>query len=277
MLKKVRKRFTYANLAATLALVFAMSGGAYAANHYLISSTKQISPKVLKALKGASGAKGANGVNGIPGPTGPAGSAGPGGPQGSQGPQGPAGGSGQSVTSTALAKGSAGCKEGGSEFTSASGKTTACNGKEGATGKEGSPWTAGGTLPKGSTETGAWVIESTATKKEEFRATAISFSIPLEKEPPNFAFGGAGKPTPEHCSGNVEKPGAESGYLCIFESEPTGFLELVHKGGLTFALATGPHGTTNPGTTGSELIFTTNEPKTAGEEVSAEGTFAVTG
>jgi hypothetical protein len=28
----------------TIALVFAMSGGAYAANHFLITSTKQISP-----------------------------------------------------------------------------------------------------------------------------------------------------------------------------------------------------------------------------------------
>ena len=44
---------TYANVAATLALVFAMSGGAPAANHYLITSTNQISPKVLKELKKA--------------------------------------------------------------------------------------------------------------------------------------------------------------------------------------------------------------------------------
>ena len=45
----MRGRLSYANVAMTLALVFAMSGGAYAASKYVITSTKQISPKVLKA------------------------------------------------------------------------------------------------------------------------------------------------------------------------------------------------------------------------------------
>jgi len=67
----VRKRITYANVVATLALVFAMSGGALAANHYLISSTKQLSPKVLKKLKGKIGKSGANGAAGGQGPAGP--------------------------------------------------------------------------------------------------------------------------------------------------------------------------------------------------------------
>src|SRR6202043_2254580 len=48
--KAMRRRFSYANVAATLALVFSMSGGALAAKHYLINSTKQINPKVLKAI-----------------------------------------------------------------------------------------------------------------------------------------------------------------------------------------------------------------------------------
>ncbi len=46
----MRKRLTYANVTATLALVFSMSGGALAASHYLIKSTKQISPKVLRSF-----------------------------------------------------------------------------------------------------------------------------------------------------------------------------------------------------------------------------------
>jgi hypothetical protein len=46
----MRRHVTYANVTATLALVFAMSGGALAAKHYLVNSTKQISPKVLGAL-----------------------------------------------------------------------------------------------------------------------------------------------------------------------------------------------------------------------------------
>ena len=40
MLKAICKRMTYANVALTLALVFAMTGGAYAAKKYLITSTK---------------------------------------------------------------------------------------------------------------------------------------------------------------------------------------------------------------------------------------------
>lgn len=77
-----RRHLNYANITATLALVFAMSGGALAAKHYLINSTKQINPKVLKSLKGNAGKAGATGATG---PTGPGGATGP------QGPSGPAG------------------------------------------------------------------------------------------------------------------------------------------------------------------------------------------
>jgi hypothetical protein len=84
----MRKRLSYANVTATLALVFAMSGGALAASHYVINSTKQINPSVLKKLTGKTGKTGANGPAG---PTGPGGAIGPGGPAGPQGVQGPAG------------------------------------------------------------------------------------------------------------------------------------------------------------------------------------------
>jgi len=89
----MRRRISYANVTATLALVFAMSGGALAANHYLITSTKQISPKVLKSLKGKNGAAGKIGATGAAGPTGASGPQGKEGPQGLTGPStGPAGG-----------------------------------------------------------------------------------------------------------------------------------------------------------------------------------------
>jgi hypothetical protein len=81
----MRRRFSYANVAATLALVLSMSGGALAAKHYLINSTKQINPKVLKKLKGKAGKPGAAGLPGAAGPTGPAG------PTGKEGPTGAAG------------------------------------------------------------------------------------------------------------------------------------------------------------------------------------------
>ena len=61
----LRRHLTYANVAATLALLFAMSGGALAASHYLINSTRQINPKVLRRLKGNRGPRGPAGIPGI--------------------------------------------------------------------------------------------------------------------------------------------------------------------------------------------------------------------
>jgi hypothetical protein len=74
---KVHKSFiNYANVTATLAIMFSMSGGALAANRYLLNSTKQISPKVLNKLKGKTGATGPRGPRGPAGPTGKEGTAG---------------------------------------------------------------------------------------------------------------------------------------------------------------------------------------------------------
>jgi hypothetical protein len=87
---KSKRSLNYANVTATLALVFSMSGGALAANHYLINSTKQIKPSVLKSLKGNAGANGAPGATGPTGPAGPSGSAGSQGKEGAPGPAGSA-------------------------------------------------------------------------------------------------------------------------------------------------------------------------------------------
>jgi hypothetical protein len=84
-------RLGYANITSTLALVFAMSGGAFAASHYLISSTKQISPKVLKKLKGNRGKTGVTGAPGATGATGAIGATGAGGATGASGKEGPRG------------------------------------------------------------------------------------------------------------------------------------------------------------------------------------------
>jgi Collagen triple helix repeat (20 copies) len=93
-----RRHLSYTNVVATLALVFAMSGGALAASRYLITSTKQISPKVLRKLKGNTGATGANGATGAAGAPG---AAGPKGPQGIQGQEGYEGYEGKPGTAVA--------------------------------------------------------------------------------------------------------------------------------------------------------------------------------
>jgi hypothetical protein len=111
----MRRHFTYANIVATLALLFAMSGGAMAANHYLISSTRQISPKVLKKLKGKTGKTGRTGRTGATGAAGPAGPAGapgqkaasvpgPRGQEGKEGPPGPQGPSGNDTIAESFAQ-----------------------------------------------------------------------------------------------------------------------------------------------------------------------------
>jgi len=204
MFSTISKRLTYANVAMTLALVFAMSGGAYAAGKYLITSTKQISPKVLKSLVGKAGPAGKNGTNGTNGANGAPGEKGAQGPQGTQGPEG---------------------KEGKA-------------GEPGKEGKAGANGTTGftKTLPAGETETGTWSWFSSAGGAV---AIPISFAIPLSAkltetqvhyinnhgeevifpEPTKgLTFGG---PTEERkestqCLGSVEAPTAAPGNLCVY-------------------------------------------------------------
>src|SRR5580704_2338872 len=214
----MRRRVNATGVVAVLALVFAMSGGAYAAGRYLVTSTKQISPKVLKALSGKPGKPGSPGPSGAQGPAGPAGPAGPQGPQGpagSNGTNGTNGTDGTSVTSKEQKTGKLGsCSDGGSEFKAGSSTTYAC---------DGSPWTAGGTLPSGKSETGAWSVLGPPAPELEVLLDAISFNIPLSEELPATAVniiapeghgaGGGTCPT----SSSAVKPEAEPGNLCIFE------------------------------------------------------------
>lgn len=87
----IRRHLTYANVVATMALVFAMSGSALAAKHYLIISTKQIKPSVLKSLEGRAGAAGPHGSEGAAGKEGLRGIEGPAGQEGLPGKEGPRG------------------------------------------------------------------------------------------------------------------------------------------------------------------------------------------
>jgi hypothetical protein len=174
-----------------------MSGGAYAAGKYLITSTKQIKPSVLKSLQGRAGATGAPGAAGGGGPAGPGGAQGPGGPAGPTGPQGPKG-----------------------EI-----------GKVGEKGKEGPPGTTGftETLPSGKSERGVWSVLFTATAAAQPASASISYNIPLEESSEAIALKnfigpeeGEGEPKenkvaiPSHCKGTVAKPEAVPGNVCVF-------------------------------------------------------------
>jgi len=229
MFSRIRKRFTYANVAMTLALVFAMSGGAYAAGKYLITSTKQISPKVLKQLQGKAGPAGAPGAQGSAGSQGPQGPQGPQGSAGSNGKDGANGAPGESVAAGQVKVGEAACgKLGGSKFTVGGNETFACNGKEG------SPWTAGGTLPRGQIEEGTWSIGTVPASSEELQQVPISYGIPLETKPTkayllpsgeSTVVGGACKRNPAHLTELEAAPGT----LCVFSAYSSG-LEVLGGG-----------------------------------------------
>ncbi len=271
MFSKIRNRFTYTNAILTIALVFAMSGGAYAAKKYLITSTSQISPKVLKSLQGKTGANGTPGSPGAQGAAGPAGAQGPQGPAGPGGPKGDTGTggtNGESVTATTLAKGAT-CPEGGAEFKVGTSKTHACNGKEGA------PWTAGGTLPEGKTETGVWALsEVTRKSKKDAVLIPVSFPIPLSaaldehhvKVVQQGEVGQAG----EGCGGgSSEVPTAEPGFLCIYMGHSIG-VERLTPTNLENTSVIGA------GKTGTILLVRSEEEEHTEENTLAEGEFAVT-
>jgi hypothetical protein len=284
MFSALRRRLTYTNVGVTLALFFSMSGGALAASHYLITSTKQIKPSVLSALKGKAGAAGANGVAGATGPAGPTGGPGAKGETGATGPQG-------------------------------------SEGKEGPPGKNGTNGTTGftATLPEGKTETGTWSFGDARTEgTEEYAAytawVPVSFNVPLasalegtsvhflaehilscvepneparkECEESNKGVEEEQKENKEACPGSAAEPTAEPGNLCVYETL------LNAAGAIRGSVVNAEHPfEAGAGTTGAELLLSVDteghveeNPETevkvrvasAIATVAAYGTWAVT-
>lgn len=238
---------------ATLALVFAMSGGAYAAGRYLITSTKQISPKVLKQLQGKAGGAGAPGAAGARGPAGAQGPASPQGPAGATGAQGGEGPAGK-------------------------------EGKPGKEGKEGSPWTASGTLPSGQSLTGVWAVQAFAKSPGTHRS-AVSFALPLSQPPVAHYINSGGEELTTSgttastvCLGSLAQPTAAAGNLCVYASGDTG-LSTNEEGneyffkwqwGIAIVNATGEAQMASPYGFFVSALTTEEGP------VSAEGSWAVT-
>jgi hypothetical protein len=242
MFEAIRKRISATGVLAVVALVFAMTGGAYAASRVIIKNIGQISPSVQKKLKGAKGAAGAKGDTGPAGPAGPAGTAGVGTP----GAEGKAGVEGkQGVPGVA--------------------------GENGEKGEKGEPWTPNGVLPSKATETGTW---SDQAHEASLAISTISFPVQLKEglntEHVHFVTESE-LGLVEQCKGTVEKPTAVAGNLCVYvgflsEMEPTGF-GVVKDPSQPFATGNAT------GVAGATIFLTPHEESVTG---TAYGTWAVT-
>jgi hypothetical protein len=211
MFSILRNRLGIPGVIAVVALVFAMGGGAaFAAKKYVITSTKQIKPSVIKQLRGKVGPQGPAGANGAAGANGKDGA------NGTNGTNGAPGAPGKSVVTSSLASGEMGCEEGGVavEVEGSGTKEAVCNGEEG------SPWTAGGILPSDQTETGTY---SGSFTTGQIMDIPISITLPVEPAPEPIFVEGA---SATGCPGLVgEVPTADPGKLCIYKGAEFGGIE----------------------------------------------------
>ncbi len=215
-----------------VAIVLALGGGAYAANHATVSKAK-------------AGKPGPRGKTGPAGPAGSQGPAGPIGPPGTNGTNGTNGANGKSPTVTKIEPGEPECAEqGGSRFTVGNEEAEACNGQTGFT----------ETLPPEKSEHGVWSFFRNREPTDESYAS-VSFPIPL---PPGFNSGNVvyvaenGTGVAPGCTGGTsEHPKAEPGYLCVYG---------VHETELSFGGTRNPESTEGDeegvGESGTVLHFT---------------------
>jgi Collagen triple helix repeat (20 copies) len=287
MFSKLRKHFGIPGIIAVCALVFAMIGGAYAANN---SGGDQKATASAKGKQGPRGKQGKPGKTGPAGPAGPAGAkgdagaAGPVGPAGPTGPTGPAGkagtagAAGKSLNVTQIPSGEPECEGRGGALIEKEGEPASA--KEVCTGKEGSPWTAGGLLPPDATQTGTWSFTADSTNGATILAP-ISFMLPLEEGllAENVYF--QGLPTPlefeEACPGGefgAGAPSADPGVLCVYvnnEFEPDALFNA------TFTAIRPPTNLFSEGTGTSGAILHFAFSGDPGEAAHGFGSWAVTG
>src|SRR6476469_4314065 len=279
MFSTLRTRFGIPGVISVIAVVFAMFGGAYAASNSSGGGKATASAKAKKGPRGPKGATGPAGPAGPQGPAGPAGAKGDAGAAGANGTPGTPGAAGQSVQ-TAVEPPLGNCgEEGGVKLTSASGTSYVCNGEKGGQGPEGNPWTDGGTLPSGETETGTWggainkfryEEEEDGTLKEIVGGAIgylpISIPIPLAAAP-NPVLVEPGETGVPGCPGISPGglPQADPGTLCVYGASLLG--------SISGTALLDPTKNFSPGAarTGTLFLF-----ECAGGECAAFGTWAVT-
>jgi hypothetical protein len=258
MFRAIRRQINPAMVLALVALVFAATGGAYAASSngggsgakataltthtaaVAIAAKAKPAPKGKAGPRGPAGAKGATGATGATGAAGPAGATGATGPAGagtpgvagSAGPAGPAGPQGP--------KGESGFTE---------------------------------TLPKGKTEKGTWSAE-TAEGDTQAAVGSVSFSIPLAGplDEEHVVYVGLGESSPHCGAGTAVEPQAEEGYLCVFAGHTAllpSVLGVIHNPAKELSEK-------GAGESGAILLFSPEEVNGKFEGGFAIGTWAVT-
>ncbi len=221
MFSMLGTRFGIPGAISVMALVFAMFGGAYAAQ-------SDSGGKATASAKGKRGPRGAKGAAGPAGPQGPAGPVGAKGDTGAPGANGKDGANGKNGTNGISPAGTVftgeanGCKEGGVKFVGAN-TTVACNGVKGTNGQTGFTET----LPSGETEQGAWSL-GPLSGGPGLGFVPISFVIPLDETPVVHFIKTAGEDGVA-CPGTAAAPAAAGGHLCVYatflseEPEPEKF------------------------------------------------------
>jgi hypothetical protein len=264
MFSAIRRNLSPPTFIALLALVFALTGGAFAATGRSGSAPAHATLTAGAAKAKAKAKAPAKGPAGPKGPAGAAGATGPAGPMGPAGATGPAGPAGAGTPGTPGANGTNGVN--GTE------------GKEGARGLkgvEGEPWTPNNTLPSNATETGAWSIgplpESSGVSVHEVVASfPVELKEALSLEHVHFINQAgeeetvAGTSPQTACKGNVEEPTAVPGNLCVYIQELN-----AAKVFFIFKLGAEEPGASKTGALGH---FTTE----SGGEAKGRGTWAVT-
>ena len=268
MFQRLHKQINPAMILAFVALVFALTGGAFAASghggggtsHATLTATVAKKKPAPKSTRGPAGPKGATGA------TGPAGAA------GATGATGPAGANGTNGVGTPGLEGREG-KEG----KEGKGK----EGPKGTTGPEGQLCKTECVLPEGATETGTFSFSGAGSALTHV-FTPISFPIPLPAALDGSAVHYINKNEEEikynpavpakwelvaasaSCKGSVAKPEAEAGSLCVYEQQTAG-LEMSNETTGPLLLLTGAGEVTTPtpgesgvgaGTAGAVLRFT---------------------
>lgn len=289
-MRRFAKHINPASVLALVALVFAVTGGAYAASSggggnggaHASASASVARAKSSKKRKGSSGGK--PGPRGPAGPAGPAGPQGPAGAKGETGKEGAAGKNGENGKGEQGVKGNEGkkgengkgvtvletaanCEEGGITVEVEGSHTghEVCNGENGQSGFTES-------LPAGKTEEGTWSAIMGKTTETVFgtlhlkKASAylpISFNIPLASAPSNVEIEPEGYSSTEgECPGSAAAPAAAEGYVCIYTSKSE--------------FTPGSHAVQVKSTGGVVADFIVSSDPEADEGLAAYGTWAVT-